>query len=72
MAYNKKGYFIRARVIQRIVQQNYEPENQAKCLKSVWRHYVYPQWGIGYRAFLKYTKVESPKESNNDNHPTLF
>ena len=72
MAYNKKGYFIRARMIQRIVEQNYEKENQAKCLKSVWRHFVYPQWGIGYRSFLKYTKVEPPKETKSENQLKLF
>ena len=31
MAYNKKGYYLRARLIKEITAQYYEPENHAKC-----------------------------------------
>lgn len=58
MAYNKRGYFLRARIIQGITAQYYEPENHAKCYKMVWRTQIYPRFGIGYRAYLKYCKAK--------------
>ncbi|PKO97060.1 MAG: hypothetical protein CVU12_01980 [Bacteroidetes bacterium HGW-Bacteroidetes-7] len=57
MAYNKKGYIIRAKAIAKIVNEHYEQGNQSKCLKSVWRHHIYPQWGMCYRTFLRYVKT---------------
>lgn len=62
MAYNKKGYYVRARVIKSIADEYYEKENQAKCHKRVWRKYVYPRFGICYRSYLKYCKVTIPEE----------
>ncbi len=64
MTYNKRGYIIRARNIQQIVASHYEPGNQQKCLKSVWRRYIHPQFGLSYRSFLQYCKVDLPPQSN--------
>lgn len=58
MAYNKKGYQQRAWIIQSITSQHYEPENQAKCKKAVWRKHIYPAYGICYRTYLAYLKVK--------------
>lgn len=58
MAYNRKGYLQRAKVIQEVTAQYYEPENHAKCYKVVWKRQIFPQFGIGYRAFLRYVKVK--------------
>ena len=63
MAYNKNGYNQRAKAIQEITNQYYEPENQAKCYRQVWRKYIYPQFGVGYVSFLRYLKVKF----NNNN-----
>ena len=61
MAYNKKGYYLRARLIKEITAQYYEPENHAKCYKMVWKKYIYPRFGICYRTYLKYMKVQEPQ-----------
>lgn len=36
-----------------LMRQHYEPGNQARNLKQVWRCYAHPQMGIGYRTFLR-------------------
>lgn len=64
MAYNKRGYYLRARSIQQIAARHYEPGNQRKCLKSVWRRYIQPEYGLCYRSFLNYCKVELPSHLN--------
>jgi hypothetical protein len=38
----------------RLVEENYEPENQSKCLRAVWRYKVLPLYGISYRTMLNY------------------
>lgn len=58
MAYNKKGYLQRAKMIQELAAQYYEPENHAKCYKAVWKRHIFPQFGICYNTFLNYLKVE--------------
>lgn len=58
MAYNRQGYLLRAKVIQDITSQHYEPENQSRCHKAVWRKEIYPRFGIGYRAYLNYCKAK--------------
>ncbi|MCL2651154.1 MAG: hypothetical protein FWD60_09060 [Candidatus Azobacteroides sp.] len=54
MAYNDTGYKIRASRIKEITSLHYEPENQAKCYKQVWKQHIYPLFGIGYRSYLRY------------------
>ena len=66
MAYNKKGYYLRARVIQEITKQYYEPENHAKCYKMVWKKYIYPRFGICYHSYLKYMKIQAPEVTANE------
>ena len=54
MGYNRKGYEIRARQIRKITSIYYEPENQVKCYKQIWKRYIYPLFGISYRSYLRY------------------
>ena len=35
MAYNRKGYYKRARIIQEITRKNYEPERQVRCYAAI-------------------------------------
>ena len=44
---------IRQRMACELMRQHYEPGNQARNLKQVWRCYAHPQMGIGYRTFLR-------------------
>lgn len=66
MAYNKKGYYLRARLIQEITARYYEPENHAKCHKQVWKTQIYPRFGICYRTYLKYCKAREPEEREDE------
>lgn len=57
MSYNKSGYNLRAKLIQQITAEYYEPENHSKCYKMVWIRHIYPRFGIGYRSYLSYIKA---------------
>lgn len=39
-----------------IARQHYEPGNQARSLKQVWRRWVNPTMGICYHTFLRYLR----------------
>ncbi|MDE5944543.1 MAG: hypothetical protein K2K83_02630 [Rikenella sp.] len=64
MAYNKKGYYKRAKALQELTAQHYEPERHDRCYKWVWRKYVYPQFGICYHSYLRYLHTEVPAEAS--------
>lgn len=72
MAYNKKGYYLRARVIQDITSRYYEPENHAKCYKQVWKTQIYPRFGICYRTYLTYCKAKEPEKKNDERQLKLI
>lgn len=44
--------------VKKLAAKHYEEGNLAKCRKSVWRKYILPVYGIGYRTFLSYLKTE--------------
>ncbi len=56
MEYSKTGYVIRMKNILDITRRHYEPERQDRCYKMVWRKYVNPVYGIGYRTYLNYLR----------------
>lgn len=62
MAYNKKGYYRRARMIQEVTRRYYEPERQDRCYAAVWRKHIYPVFGVCYAAYLRYLKATPPPE----------
>ncbi|HJE88605.1 hypothetical protein [Rikenella microfusus] len=63
MAYNKKGYYKRAKALQELTARYYEPERHDRCYKWVWRKYVYPQFGICYHSYLRYLHTAVPGEA---------
>lgn len=71
MAYNKKGYYIRAKKIQEFTARYYEPERQDRCYKAVWRRWARAEFGFGYRAFLRYLKAAPPPEAPQANEKQL-
>lgn len=71
MAYNRKGYNIRARRIQEITAEHYEPENHAKCYKMIWKKHIYPAFGMCYDTYLKYLKVEVKPETKQEDQRQL-
>ena len=48
----------RACQAQKIAAEHYESGNQAKCYKAIWRRFILPEMGIGYRTFLDYLKMK--------------
>lgn len=71
MAYNRGGYYLRAKRIQEITAQHYEPENQARCKKQIWKKYIYPEFGMCYETYLKYQGVALPKEAKENKQSKL-
>lgn len=51
--------------------EHYEPGNQSKCYRAVWRKHIEPKYGICYRTFLNYINEPLPKEPPH-REPTLF
>lgn len=62
MAYNRNGYYRRARTIQEITKRYYEPERQDRSLAAVWRKHIKPLFGICYYSYLKYLHAQPPTE----------
>lgn len=62
MAYNKKGYAQRAKILQELTDLHYEPERQDRCKAAIWRIYVERQFGICYLTYLKYLQYQPEKE----------
>lgn len=54
----------RAQRIQDIVARYYEEGNQKRCLKAVWRLYVYPLYPMHYRTFLRHVGLDVEAEQS--------
>ncbi len=56
----------RAAIVQEIAARHYEPGNQARCYKAVWRRWVNPIQPMCYRTFLNYLSLpdEEPPQEN--------
>lgn len=52
-----KSTLERAKRIKVLTERHYEPGNNAKCYKSVWRRYVYPVYPMCYRTYLNYLSI---------------
>lgn len=44
----------RIKMARELTQKYYEPGNQSKCYKAVWRNYIRKVMGISYRTYLAY------------------
>ena len=51
----------RIRAIVAIVNEEYQPGDQSRCYKAIWRRRIYPEFGVCYNTFLSYLGV-SPSE----------
>jgi hypothetical protein len=49
-----------------IVQEHYEPGDQSKCYRQVWKLYVNPVYPMCYRTMLRYIATPVPKEEENE------
>ena len=71
MAYNRKGYYRRARIIQEITRKHYEPERQDRCYAAIWRKHIRDTFGMCYNTYMKYVKAELPQEVTAPTHKQL-
>ena len=55
----------RIKEILKIVEREYEPHNNKRRYKAIWRNFIYPKYGICYDTFLSYLRVK-PSELNED------
>ena len=44
------------RMARELVRAHYEPGNQSRSLKQVWRRYAVPEMGVCYNTFLRLIK----------------
>ena len=55
---HSEGYLLRAKKIQEIDREHYQPYPDS-CHRMVWKKYVYPVYGCNYRTFLLYLKADT-------------
>ena len=51
----------RMRAIIAIVNEEYQPGDQNRCYKAIWRRRILPEFGVCYKTLLSYLGV-SPSE----------
>jgi hypothetical protein len=57
--------------MQELTDKYYEPENQAKSKKMVWRQYIYPRFGVCYNSYLRYLGEEVEAENKTEDKRQL-
>lgn len=67
-----KSTACRIREICELTQEHYEPGNQSKCYRAVWRKYIEPKYGICYRTYLNYIGEPTPPNEEDKNQLRLF
>lgn len=66
----RKNTILRAKMIQQLVEENYEPGRQDRGKSWVYKYVVYKQMPISERTFFRYLKMdttggEDKKEDKN-------
>lgn len=67
-----KSTLARSEKLKALTALHYEPGNQARCYKAVWRRWVYPEFGICYRTYLSLIGIDPETEQSRDEQPSLF
>lgn len=62
MVYRRCAIYFRAAYAQKLRAQYYEPGNQSRSLKVVWRRYHFPFTGDCYHTFLRLLQIEVPPD----------
>ena len=63
----------RAKIIRAITNRYYEPGNNAKCYKAVWKKYINPIYPMSYRTYLNYLNIPvEPPAPPSQMLPDLF
>ncbi len=74
MAYNRKNYIRKAKLIHKLTYEYYEVGRQDRSLAAVWRRWVNPQYPMTYRTFLSYLAAAKapPVDTEHPKLPLLF
>lgn len=68
-----KSTLARAKLIRALTDRYYEPGNNAKCYKAVWKKYINPIYPMSYRTYLNYLNIPTdPPAPPPDALPNLF
>ena len=68
----------RMRAVIAIAAAEYEPGDQSRCYKAIWRRRIWPEYGICYKTFLSYLGVapseleEEPEPNGDPSQLSLF
>lgn len=67
----------RIKAIVAIVEEEYQPGDQRKCYKAIWRRRIWPEFGVCYATFLSYigvppSELEEAPETEDPNQLKLF
>ena len=55
----------RIKAITAIVKEEYQPGDNSRCYKAIWRRRIRPVYGVCYKTFLEYLSVP-PSELEED------
>ena len=65
-----KHVLLRAKIVQDIVKEHYQPERQDRCKLWVYRNMVYPKYPMSERTFFYYLSLNTdnikPKIENKN------
>ena len=67
----------RMKAILAIVREEYEPGNQRRCYKAIWRRRIKPEFGVCYKTLLVYldtppSELEETKPAEGKSQLRLF
>ncbi len=67
----------RMKAIIAIVNEEYQPGDQNRCYKAIWRRRILPEFGVCYKTLLSYlgvspSELEEQPEKENTNQLSLF
>lgn len=51
----------RIKIARQLTIKYYEPGNQAKCYKAIWRNHIRKIIGVNYRTYLTYINTSIPE-----------
>ncbi len=68
-----KSTIERAKNIRELTERYYEPGNNARCYKRIWRRYIYPIYPMSYWTYLRYLGIPTPPPQRESTRQlTLF
>ena len=67
-----KSTIERIKKVRALTERYYEPGNNQRCYKAVWKKYVNPIYPMCYRTYLNYLNIPTPPPKPTAIELTLF